>query len=153
MALTAARISRPLVNGKKSQPLAVEQNIFRPVAVVNIEVEHGNFFEPARLRLECRNGDIVQVTKSHGLIFGGVMTRRTDEAEDNFARGGQPLSMQGASDRSPGVLRNAGMRGRVGVKILRLRKRFEMASSVGSKQCLVRDDAGSEPINRQKGLA
>jgi hypothetical protein len=62
-----SRIAGKLMNRKKGRPWFVEQNIFRPVSVVDIEVINRNAVDSSGQRFERRDRDIAEITKTHRL--------------------------------------------------------------------------------------
>ena len=60
----------------------VPENVFCPIAVVHIEIDHGDSLEkPYFTGMKRTDGDIVEKTKSHRAIGRRVMSRRTYRAE------------------------------------------------------------------------
>ena len=76
------------MNGNKGATRLVKQNVFRAVAVMNIEIKDSDPFAPCSTRFERGDGDGVEITKAHGLFPRGVMAWRTHQAEGRLARSG-----------------------------------------------------------------
>ena len=85
------------MDGEEGDPGLIEQNGFRAIAVMHVEIKNGNALGTGRQSFPCGNGNVVQITKTHRLFAGGVVAGRTHEAEDVFAvtRGFQGIQRGG----------------------------------------------------------
>ena len=78
-----------LVDGKKGQVVALGQNVFSAVAVVDVKIEHRHPLGPGGLGLERCDSHRAEVAESHGPFLGRVMSGRAKQAEVGFAGLGQ----------------------------------------------------------------
>ena len=112
-----------LVDGKERHAVALGQDVLGAVAVMHVEVEHGDFFRAGRLGLERGDGDRAEVAKSHRAFLRGVMPRRTQQAEVWLAGLGEIERLERAADAAKGVVADAFVVGGVAVEIVRLARR------------------------------
>ena len=137
---------------KNIAPGTILEDVFRPVAVVHVEVEDRNTFRAGGEGFEHGDGDVVQVTKAHGAIPHRMMSRRAHEAEHGFAVARAAQRFQRRSRGRAGETGNAGMVGRVGVEVLRNVEPGETFGGVRAQDGGVRRRRGCGPGDRQIGL-
>jgi len=66
-----------LVNGRKGHSLDARDDIFGSIAMMDVKIEQSHPFDPTSAGLQRGNRQGAQITKTHGMIAGRVMTRRT----------------------------------------------------------------------------
>ena len=100
--------------------IAVE-DLLRPVAVVNVDVDDRNPLEPTREHRGRRNRDIVEEAETHRTIGFSVMSRRTQERECGLSFGDRVLGgLYGCSCGEQRDLVRVWRRERVGIEHDRL---------------------------------
>ena len=112
-----AGIARVLMHGKKRRAFVIQQNVLGAVAVVHVKIKHRHPPRARRLRRQHGGGEVVQIPKPHRTLPRRVVPGRTHEAENGFAGAGATHRLQRRARRGAGVIRDAGMRGRVGIEI------------------------------------
>ena len=117
------------------------ENGFGTISVVGIEIPHR---DPGGTKLslggECRDGDAVEITKSHRFAGGRVVTGRTHERKNRGAMvKGVFRDFEGGGDGAAGVVGDAGEIGRVGIEVARLREPLYVRGCVGQQQGFVGD--------------
>jgi len=98
-----------LVNGGESDPRLIRQNSLGPVSVMGIEIPNGDALDAVPQSIERCNRDVIEITKTHRALAGGVMPGRPHQAESALAGKG---SVRYCHSRTRGA---CGMRKRVGV--------------------------------------
>src|SRR5579863_10267916 len=75
-----AWIARKLMDGEKKGARLIQQDRFRAVAVMHIEVKDSDSL-PTRQSFQAGNRNVVEVTKPHRARPGGVVPGRAHQAE------------------------------------------------------------------------
>ncbi len=140
------------MDGEKRGAGPVEQNGFGAVAVMHVEIENGDPLCAGGGSFEHGDGDVVQVTKAHRPVAGGVMTGRSHQTENAFAlaRGGQRGERGGSG--GAGETGDVFVKRRVGVKIHRLVQVREMFRRMSAKDLCIAHLARFGPFDGQFGL-
>ena len=105
-----------LVNGKKGRLRLVQKDRFGAIAVMHVKIENRCPRRSCSQSFEHCDCHRIQITKSHGMVAGGVMSRRTQQTEGSLtgARGFEGL--QRTSDRTAGMLENMRVGGSVRIE-------------------------------------
>jgi len=82
--------------------------------------KNGDALNAGRERFERGDGNIIQVTKTHNAITGGVMAGRAHQAQNGFAASRATHRFQGRAGRGARIACDARMRRRVRVEIFRI---------------------------------
>jgi len=70
-----------LVDGDEEKILAVVEDVFGTITVVGVEIPDGDPADAALARGKCGDGDLVEITKSHGLRGQSVVSGWTHQSE------------------------------------------------------------------------
>ena len=73
------------MNRGEGDPRVSGDNRLGAVAVVGIEIPDRDALGAVLQRVERGDSDVIEITKTHRLVAGGVVSRRTHQAE-----GGRP---------------------------------------------------------------
>ena len=144
-----AGIGGVLVNGEKRAAGLILEDGFGAVAVMHIEVEHGDFFHTGGAGGEHGGGDGIEIAEAHRAVAGRVVSGRTQEAEVGFAFAREGEGVQRAADGAAGVGVDAVVGGRVAVEEGRGRDAFDVIGEMRAEQRLVGDGEGFEPGDGQ----
>ena len=142
-----------LVHGKKFDARPVQQNVLRAVAVVDVEIKHGDALGTGGRRFERGDGDVVEIAEAHGFFARGVVAGRAHEAENIFAGAGNFQRVQRGGNGRAGVAGNVFKERRVGIEIFRRFEAGEHFGRVGAEDLLVVSAGGRNPSERQLRLA
>lgn len=121
------------MNGKECRAFVIQQNILGAVAVVHVKIENSDAFDAGGECLQCGDRDIVQITKTHDLIAGGVVTGGTHKAQGSFTESRATHRFQGRAGGCTRVVGDARIRGRVRIKILRVIEAGQMFRGMRAK--------------------
>ena len=133
-----------LVNGGEEKTVAPADDGLGAVAVMGVKIPYGDA-GGAELgtRVECGEGNLVEITKTHRLPRGRVMAGRARERESWCAMRERVLGgSECGTDSAAGVVADAGEERSVGVKVAGLREAFEMSGRVSEEQSGVADTGG-----------
>ena len=83
---------------KKATVGFVEEYRLSPIAVVDVEVKDGHPSGARGQRFEGGNRDVVEVAEAHRPVAGGMMSRRTHQAEDRLTG---PRGLRSAPSAAP----------------------------------------------------
>ncbi len=135
-----AGIAGRLVDRGEENAGASVENRLGAVAVVGVEIPDGDARGVKFLaNVAGGDSDVVEVTKTHRLLAGGVMAGRAHERKCR-----QPVQERnlGGGDRgtdgAQGVFGDAGEMGRVGVEVARLEEALKVLGRVSEQQALER---------------
>jgi hypothetical protein len=82
-----ARIERPLVQGHVEDGVVREEDVLRPVAVVDVEVDDRDAADAVRLERARGDRDVVEDAEAHRVALRRVVAGRPHEREAAAARG------------------------------------------------------------------
>ena len=121
-----ARRARPgpgitweLMNGGKSDPRISDHDRFRAVAMVGIEVPDRDARCALLQGIECRDCNVIEETKAHRLVGGGVVSRRPHQAESALPAQCQSCDLAGGASCARGMLKNPRIGRRISIEIRR----------------------------------
>ncbi len=112
-------ITRELMNGRKSNPRISDDDRFRAVAVVGIEVPDRDARCALLQGIERRDRNVIEETKAHRLVGGGVVSRRSHQAKSALPLQCQSCNFAGGASCARGMLKNPRIGWRISIKFRR----------------------------------
>ena len=145
------------MHGKKRSAFAIEQNIFRAIAMMHVKIKNGGALGAGRQGFKNGDGDIVQITKAHRLFTRSVMAGRTHEAENIFTAACDLQSVDRGGDGRAGAVGNVFKERGVGIEVWWDFQTGQHGGRMRAEDLRIRDKSrcfafkgkiGLEPFNR-----
>lgn len=95
----------------------IQQNIFRPIAVVHIKIVNRHPSGSRGQCLERGNGDVVEITEAHRPMPRRVVPRRSHQTENLLPVAGASKCFERGADRGSGMIVDPWVVRRVSVEI------------------------------------
>src|SRR5204863_4875601 len=99
----------------------VRHNVFGPVAMVSIEIPDGDLLRPICECVEGGDSNIVEITKTHGVIARCMVTWWTHQTEGATALSRRARHVYGCAGCPCGVFKDVGISRRVRVEKIKRR--------------------------------
>ena len=142
-----------LVHRGEEHSRYIPQDVLGAVAVVDVEIQHGDRSDTTRPCLQGGHRHRAQVAEAHDAFPLGMMSRGPEQAERRFARQGEVQGPDRPADGPAGVVRNPVVPGRVGIEIPRRAQPGEVARGMGAQEGRVRHLRRRGPRQRQRLLS
>ncbi len=114
-----SRIGRELMDGRERDSRIVRNDIFRAVAMMRIKIPNGDTLSVVFQSIERGDRDVAEITKAHGAIARGVMSRWPHQAESALALQRCTCGTDGGAGRAQSVIVDVWIDRRVGIEVAR----------------------------------
>ena len=116
---------------------------------MHVEIKNRDAFGAGGDGFERSDGDIVQITKAHGPVAGGVMPGRPHQAENMFAVAGGFQRVKRGGGGGAGVTGNVFIKRRVGIELFRDLQAGEQVRARGRAGFVRQSPTRVRPFDRQ----
>src|SRR3979411_389428 len=112
-------IGREVMDGRQSNSRILSDNVLGAVAMVCVEIPNGDTLSAVFQSVERGDRDVAEITKAHGAIARGVMSRWPHQAERALALQSRARGVDGGTGRANGVIVDIRIARRVGIEVVR----------------------------------